>query len=383
VHGVDLNHDDHAAAAVERVQETLQAPEPLRSGGMRRVWLTLAAAALLAAGAVLAALSARPARGESLSSLNSQLSAQQAHQRALSASLAQLNALIASLQRQVTLVRQREAAVQAQLAQDRLTLARTQLQLVRERAQLEHLRLRLRSDQSALAGQLRADFESPPPTLIDVALRASSFAQLLDQLQYLGDAAGERRQLIDLTRQARDQASSDARRLAMLERQERQITEAAATRVRALAGMNALLSQRLQAQAQARQAEQAALAASRERGAQLQSAIARVQAEQAAAARAAAAAPTPTGPALGPSGGWAIPYPIVLCESGGQNLTPNSAGASGYYQIIPGTWRLYGGSGPAAYLAGKAEQDAVAARIWNGGAGASAWVCARILGYVK
>jgi hypothetical protein len=81
-----------------------------------------------------------------------------------------------------------------------------------------------------------------------------------------------------------------------------------------------------------------------------------------------------------PSGGWAIPYSIVLCESGGQNVPPNSAGASGYYQIMPATWRLFGGSGPAAYLASKSEQDAVASRIWNGGSGASNWVCAGIVG---
>ncbi|MGH2916085.1 MAG: transglycosylase family protein, partial [Solirubrobacteraceae bacterium] len=99
----------------------------------------------------------------------------------------------------------------------------------------------------------------------------------------------------------------------------------------------------------------------------------------AAAQRAAAATPAPLG-AIGGSGGWAIPYAIVLCESGGQDLPPNSAGASGYYQIIPGTWRLFGGSGPAAYLAPRAEQDAVAARIWRGGAGASNWVCAGIVG---
>jgi hypothetical protein len=70
----------------------------------------------------------------------------------------------------------------------------------------------------------------------------------------------------------------------------------------------------------------------------------------------------------------------VLCESGGQNLPPNSAGASGYYQIMPATWTGAGGSGPAAYLASKAEQDAVASRLWNGGAGASNWVCAGMVG---
>ena len=68
------------------------------------------------------------------------------------------------------------------------------------------------------------------------------------------------------------------------------------------------------------------------------------------AGAAADAAANPLGP-TGGSGGWAIPYAIVLCESGGQNLPPNSAGASGYYQIIPSTWKLFGGTGPAAYLA--------------------------------
>ena len=70
----------------------------------------------------------------------------------------------------------------------------------------------------------------------------------------------------------------------------------------------------------------------------------------------------------------------MLCESGGQNLPPNGAGASGYYQIIPSTWHDFGGTGPAAYLAPKSEQDAVAARIWNNGAGASNWACSAIVG---
>jgi Transglycosylase-like domain len=154
--------------------------------------------------------------------------------------------------------------------------------------------------------------------------------------------------------------------------------------------MNSLLASRQGALNGARAAQQAALAASQSRAHALRGQIAQVKAAQAAAARAAAlaalaaqraaqqAAAAPV--ALGPSGGWAIPYAIVLCESGGQNLPPNSAGASGYYQIIPGTWKLFGGTGPAADLASKAEQDAVASRIWRGGAGASNWVCAGIVG---
>jgi hypothetical protein len=81
----------------------------------------------------------------------------------------------------------------------------------------------------------------------------------------------------------------------------------------------------------------------------------------------------------GPGGPWAIPWPIVQCESGGQNVPPNFAGASGFYQILPSTWKLFGGSGPAAWKASKAEQDRVASRIWAGGSGAHNWVCAALV----
>lgn len=100
---------------------------------------------------------------------------------------------------------------------------------------------------------------------------------------------------------------------------------------------------------------------------------ARVVAAKAAAASQASSAQRPMR-----SGGWAIPSSVVQCESGGRNLPPNSAGASGYYQIIPSTWQAYGGSqyAPSAYQATAQEQAVVASRIWDGGAGANQWVCA-------
>jgi hypothetical protein len=66
-----------------------------------------------------------------------------------------------------------------------------------------------------------------------------------------------------------------------------------------------------------------------------------------------------------------------MCESGGSNDPPNYAGASGYYQVVRETWAAYGGLRYAseAWLATKYEQDIIVAKIWDGGNGASQWVC--------
>jgi hypothetical protein len=240
---------------------------------------------------------------------------------------------------------------------------------------------------------LVSGYERDRPDIVSVVLEARGFTDLVERLDFLHRAEQQQKSIIQITRDAKAQADSAASRLAKLEAADRHITEATDVRARGLAGMDALLQSKQSAMQQARAAQQAALDASRARGAQLQSAIAQVQAQQAAAQQAAASPgpsgpsgssgpSAPTGPALGPSGGWAIPYAIVLCESGGQNMPPNSAGASGYYQIIPSTWQMFGGTGPAAYLASKAEQDAVASRIYAGGSGVSNWDCAKIVGII-
>ena len=295
--------------------------------------------------------------------------------------------------------------MRVELAADRTALTRAHTALVREQARVRVLRTRLARGRMLLSRQLVSGYEGDHPDLVSVVLNAHGFNDLLEQITFLGRAEHAQQTIISLTRTAKAQADGAATRLAAMQSSDRRLTAAAAIRVQALEGMNSLLALKQGALARARSAQQLALGASQARAGALRSRIGRIEAAQrraaaacaAAAARAAAAAtpaptpppaspagtpstPTASGPALGPSGGWAIPYAIVLCESGGQNLSPNSAGASGYYQIMPATWRLFGGSGPAAYLASKAEQDAIASKIWNGGAGASNWVCAGIVG---
>jgi septal ring factor EnvC (AmiA/AmiB activator) len=352
----------------------------------------LAVAALTASGAfaVAAGLPVASNAGPSLSQLHSSLDAAQVQAQNLSASVSHLSGLIGSLGSQIAFVQQREAAVRAELASERASLQRTTIALRRERRVLERLIARLHRAQSVLANQLVSSYENDNPDLLSVLLNANGFSQLVNQLNYLRSAEQEQKTEIRVIRQARNQVHAATVRLAALQATYRHMTLASAQREEALVGMNALLSSREAALAHARAAQQVALSAAQARGQALQSEIARVQAQQAALARAQAqqaaaehsaqaspAMPTPYGSQA--SGGWVIPAAIVACESGGQNLTPNSAGASGYYQIIPSTWKEYGGTGSAAYLESKAEQDAVAARIWAG-AGWQAWDCARILG---
>lgn len=355
------------------------------------------AVALAAAGA-LAALAATPMASsaqQSLNQLNSELGQQQSHQHALEANLAGLSQLIGSLSGQISLVQSREATVQTELAQDRARLLIEEAGLTREENRLATLRSRLSRSRGLLARQLVSNYESGSPDLMSVILESNGFKNLLENVTYLRDAEHQQQVIIAITRAAKASADAAARRLTALELKDRQITSDAFLREQALAGMNSLLQGKQAALRRAESIKQSALSASRTKAGQLQSEISQIEAQQAAQRAAAAQAaqqaaaqssagsssgPVSTGPALGPSGGWAIPYPIVLCESGGQNLPPNSAGASGYYQILPSTWRGEGGSGPAAYLASKAEQDAVASRLWDGGAGASNWVCAQMMG---
>lgn len=65
---------------------------------------------------------------------------------------------------------------------------------------------------------------------------------------------------------------------------------------------------------------------------------------------------------------------IEQCESGGHNVKNATSSASGYYQIVNGTWAAYGGLAyaPTAQGATAAEQETVARRILAA-AGTAPW----------
>ena len=330
--------------------------------------------ALIALSCALAC--AVPAAGDqSPDSLRNQAAQARSREASLSADVARLGQAAGQLERQLTILENRRAQVQGDLAADRARLAQVQASLRAERARLTRLRARLKQVRATLAERLRAAYKAPQDDLTTVVVTSKSLADLLERARYLRDIEHQDKDIMLLVKAARADAAAQTRRLAADERRQHEAVVALHLRAKVLAGMSADVRQRRATLVRVRAARASALSATRANRARIESRLAAVERQLAAQAAAARATSAPAGG----SGGWAIPAAIVMCESGGQNLPPNSAGASGYYQILPSTWKGAGGSGPAAYLASKAEQDRVAAQLWAGGAGASNWVCAGIV----
>ena len=309
-----------------------------------------------------------PAAG-SQQSLQSTINQQRRREAALSAGASSLGQAIAQLSAGISVLEQRVASAQSDLQTALARLAQTRSDLAYTRQHLVALRLLLARNRAALADELRAQYTQGRPELVDIILNATSFSDLLNQTDFLHRVAVANAHVVEGVRHARNATGAETVRLTSLQQRERDGVIAVQAQRDALVSQSSALQARRDTLAQARAAQLAALRntiAGRKRA---QAELRTLQTQQAQAFS-----------STGPGGPWAIPWAIVQCESGGQNLPPNSAGASGYYQFLPSTWRGLGGSTPNAYQASKAEQDRLAARLWAGGAGAGNWVCAALVG---
>jgi peptidoglycan hydrolase CwlO-like protein len=336
------------------------------SNTRRRRGAILAALLLALAGA--GALAHVATGQQDAGALRQKVERQRGREQQLASSVARLGRLERATARAVDVLSRRLAASQADLERWQAKLATTQSDLRATRRRLVRLRARLTQARGALASVLVHRYMADAPDVISVVLEADGFAEVLERLDFLRRVAHSDEQILEAVRRGRAEAHRVEVALAELEPVQRRQTAAVRSERDALASMTAALQARRALLARVRAARMAALQNTRASRRTAERELSRLLAAQARAAQ-----------SPGPGGPWAIPWPIVQCESGGQNLPPNGASASGYYQILDSTWRGLGGSTPHAYQASKAEQDRLAARLYGGGSGAGNWVCSALV----
>jgi len=310
------------------------------------------------------------AQAQSEDSLRKGVGEDRERERELSDAAARLKRLIGAVEREVALLEGRLAEAQEELAVAQAREAATVKRRDAARERAARLRERLEKAQDKLATILDERYRTPGPGLVTVVLRADGFADLLETMEFLGRVQAQDESVVDEVRTARAEAIRQRRRFTALAERRRRETAAVQRRRDALAGVAAGLRERRGELREARAARVDALRSARADRRRGERRLERLLERRERQAR----------QTTGPGGPWSIPYAIVQCESGGVNHTPNSAGASGYYQFLPETWAGLGGSTKHAHQAPKTEQDRLAAKLWAGGAGAGNWVCAALVG---
>jgi hypothetical protein len=330
-------------------------------------------AVLLALALAVVAAAALPAgaatRQDRADGLRDRIEGQKGRERSLAGVLGRLRRLERATAREVAILERRVAAVAAELASAQAILGRTVSRLERQRRRALRLRARLHRSRGKLATILRERYAGSQPDLVTVILNSDGFTSLLETVDFLARVQRQDERILSTVRDARVDALAQRRSLSELAIRRRRAVDAVHRRSDALAAIAAGLQTRRAALARARSARAVALRNTRSGRRRAERVLTKLLEERSRATSRA-----------GPGGPWAIPWPIVQCESGGQNLPPNSAGASGYYQFLPDTWHGLGGSTPAAHLGSKAEQDRLAARLWDGGGGAGNWACSALVG---
>lgn len=320
-------------------------------------------AAAIAAGAALACGSLAVAEDPSL---EQRLSSARAQADLVTERIDSTSSKLAELQQQVAEAEARERELTQQLAQSATRTRELSEQMAAAEEELAEVRGRYRQAVGALSSRLVEIYKSSPPDYLTVAFEADGFEQLSAGTEYLDALNDADQELAARVSALDDQLTAQHSAVAALKEE----ADAEALRLTAakdeIASIRASAQQRADAVAAARAEERAALADLQEQISGWELEVRKQAAEEIA---------DDGGEDAFLGGPYAIPTYIVMCESGGNYRALNpSSGAGGAYQIIPSTWRAYGGRG-LPHQASKAEQDRIAALIWEND-GPNAWSCA-------
>ncbi len=327
------------------------------------------AAVLLVAGLLTAAWlwfgPATPSEAQTAESLNGRISSARAEARALAADVDEATATRAAARGRAAASSEREAALSALLAEGREREAELARRAADGAKRLRAARARLGRAVEVLSRRLVAIYKSGELDTFQLLLEAEGYDDLVTRSDYLRRIAESDARLADRVRGLRDEVRAEAEALRDARASAAKLNSRLDAARRNVAGVRAEASARARAAESARDSQASTLASLRSNVAEWTREVERLEQVSTVDAQ---------GEVISWFGDWAIPQAIVMCESGGNYSALNpSSGAGGAYQILPSTWKLYGGKG-LPHQASKTEQDRIAALIWRD-SGPSAWVC--------
>ena len=173
--------------------------------------LRRAASALTLALLVVGALA-----GTSKGDLASRFAAGQQRAQALQSQLSAQNHSLERYRGTIDSLQVRLQAIQGAVVVQEQLLAHVRSELVAARARLTFLQGQFARDRAVLAAELRAEYESPAPTIVGVVVDARGFEDLLSRLSDLHAIEQRNTQTIVMVRDQRRAVQLQARRLAAL-----------------------------------------------------------------------------------------------------------------------------------------------------------------------
>jgi peptidoglycan hydrolase CwlO-like protein len=334
----------------------------LRRAARRRratLGIALAVAIVVALGVSLA--------GAADSSLKGQIDSARSNAGQLSDRVSAQTARIVSLTEQAHQAGAQAMVVAAQVEEAETRSRELATELEAAERKLERLRAEYAVAVKQLEDRLVSIYESDTPDELTVLLNSNGYDDLATRSAYLDALHNADRRVAARVASLRDQVAAHVHEVADLKRQVDEEAQRLSAARASLEASQQAANEAAAAVTAARAQTEASLSDAKGQVAELEQQLA----EQQLAEQQAASSGTPA--YLG--GPYSIPTYIVMCESGGNYHALNpSSGAGGAYQILPSTWRAYGGQG-APQDAPKAEQDRIAAEIWRD-SGPSAWACA-------
>ena len=307
-----------------------------------------------------------PVGAQDIGTLESRIAGARDQAQGLAADIEAKTAALAGARARATAAAQREAELASVLARGRERAAVLAERVTEAEARLAEARERLRAAVAVLEERLVEIYKGEMPDATTLLLDAHGYEDLITRADYLQQIEDADASLVSRVRELREQVESELAAVREARAQQEAFNERVETAHTQIAAARADAEGKAAALADARAAQADSLAGLRS---QVDDWTAQVQKLQQVSQ---AQAQQEVGDWVGD---WAIPSSIVMCESGGNFGAVNpSSGAGGAYQILPSTWKLYGGEG-SPNEASPAEQNEIAEQIWAD-SGSSAWACA-------